>query len=217
MSDDLTTGLRQLAEAGETSPSASGAEIRRRAGLRRRRRRTGAVAGTVAAVAVVLTLVLRPGGPEAGRTSPPAARPTGTSSPRVAPDARVDLSTRLLAVGGRELPVSSGLPGAPTPTGRMTVIAKTRTRLVSPKEIGMRAGSGYRYTLPLVIRLRADDGKETYLAAMPYDEKAPGNRDVTTGWIGLRSSDAKWLYGRLRLGAVVDIVGRSPAEPRATS
>ncbi|MFI5687266.1 L,D-transpeptidase [Streptomyces sp. NPDC051636] len=221
MSDDLTTGLRQLAESGEALPSASGADIRRRAHLRRRRRRSAAaVAGTAAAAAVALTLVLNPGGPDAGRASSPAAsttgtpspRPTGTPTPQAAvPDARVNLSTRLLVAGGRKLPVSSGGARTPTPTGRMTVTSMTDAELVSGKEIGME--SVYTYKLPWVIRLRADDGTSTYLAAMPYDEKAPGNYDITSGWIGLRFSDAEWLYGQLRPGAVVEIAGRSPAGP----
>ncbi|MGW7255985.1 L,D-transpeptidase [Streptomyces sp. NPDC054834] len=228
MSDDLTAGLRQLAESGQSLPTASGADIRRRAHLRRRRRRTAAVgAGTVAAAAVALTLVLNLGGPGAGRTSSPAAGPTSaaptppptstpTSTPTSAPvrravsDATVNLSARFLVADNRKVPITSGLARTPTPSGRMTVTSMTDMELVSGEEVGAESGSSYKLTW--VVRLRADDGTTTYLAAMPYNDKAPGNYDVTSGWIGLRPSDAKWVYAKLRPGAAVDIVRGRPAE-----
>jgi lipoprotein-anchoring transpeptidase ErfK/SrfK len=225
VSDDLTTGLRRLAEAGQRLPTASGADIRRLAQSRRRHRRTAAaVAGTAAAVAVALTLVLNLGGPDAGRTSTPAVGPTSAppaprqtrtaiSSPtqRAAADVTVDLSARYLVAGGRKLPITSGLAKTPTPTGRMTV-----TSMADVKEVGGAVGVGGSigsYKLPWVIGLRAQGGATTFLAAMPYDQKAPGSYDTTSGWIGLRPSDAKWLYGRLRIGAVVDVVSATAAEP----
>ncbi|MFF4487612.1 L,D-transpeptidase [Streptomyces sp. NPDC001544] len=225
MSDDLTTGLRQLAESGQRLPTASGADIRRLAQSRRRHRRTAAaVAGTAAAVAVTLTLVLNLGGPDAGRTStpaagrtsaPPAPRQTRTaiSSPtqRAAADVTVNLSARYLVAGGRKLPITSGLAKTPTPTGRMTVTSMTDVKVMGDGVVVGGATGGYK--LPWVIGLRAQDGATTFLAAIPNGTKAPGKYDTTSGWIGLRLSDAKWLYGRLRIGAVVDIVRTTAAEP----
>ncbi|WP_353962325.1 L,D-transpeptidase [Streptomyces sp. NBC_00847] len=40
---------------------------------------------------------------------------------------------------------------------------------------------------------------------MNYDEKAPGKRDVTHGWIGLRTADAKWLYAKVKPGTVFSV------------
>ncbi|MDX2932345.1 L,D-transpeptidase [Streptomyces ipomoeae] len=54
------------------------------------------------------------------------------------------------------------------------------------------------------------DATATYIAAIPYNDEAPGNYDVTTGWIGLRPTDAEWLYAQLTEGAVVDIQGPAP-------
>lgn len=56
-----------------------------------------------------------------------------------------------------------------------------------------------------MIVLGASDGSENFIATMTFDEKAPGNYDRTSGWIGLRQADAKWLYQQLSPGAVVDI------------
>ncbi|MDX3136601.1 L,D-transpeptidase [Streptomyces europaeiscabiei] len=57
-----------------------------------------------------------------------------------------------------------------------------------------------------------------WISAISHNEKAPGNTDVTTGWIGLRTTDAQWLYERLSEGAVVEIrnPGPTPA-PTPTS
>ncbi|WP_371578712.1 L,D-transpeptidase [Streptomyces sp. NBC_01314] len=49
-----------------------------------------------------------------------------------------------------------------------------------------------------------------WIAAITYYEKAPGNLDVTTGWLGLRTTDARWLYERLSEGAIVEIRDKGP-------
>ncbi|WP_327748653.1 L,D-transpeptidase [Streptomyces europaeiscabiei] len=58
-----------------------------------------------------------------------------------------------------------------------------------------------------------------WISAISQNEKASGDTDVTTGWIGLRTTDAQWLYERLPEGAVVEIrdPGPTPAPtPTAT-
>ncbi|QFQ98854.1 L,D-transpeptidase [Streptomyces phaeolivaceus] len=52
-----------------------------------------------------------------------------------------------------------------------------------------------------------------WIAALTYNEKAPGAHDTTSGWIGLRSTDAQWLYRRLSEGALVEIRGTAPTAP----
>ncbi|MFJ9902488.1 L,D-transpeptidase [Streptomyces sp. NPDC101152] len=215
MSDDLDTGLRELARSAERLPPVPGAGIRHLAERRRRRRRRGAIAalgGTAAVAAVALALVLSPGGagPERQQEAP-AARPTSARSAQPAPDVRVDLSTRELVVvaDGRGMPVSSGGANTPTPTGRLTVVSRTPAALVSGAEVGRPRD--HRYKVLWVIRLRAGDGRTTALFGMTTDETAPGAFDVTSGWIGLRTADAKWLYDRLRTGSVITVQGHAPA------
>ncbi|WEO94287.1 L,D-transpeptidase [Streptomyces sp. FXJ1.172] len=215
MSDDLTTVLRELAESAEQAPSVSGAGIRRLAQRRRRRRRTVAALGVTAAVAAAaLVSVLSPGGSGTGRQDMPATRPTRTLTRQPAPDAEVDLSSRLLRAGGRSMPLSSGLARTPTPTGRMTVIAKADVTRVSGAVVGRPRD--LRYTVRWVIRLRANDGTTTAVFGLTTDDTAPGAVDDTSGWIGLRPADARWLYDRLRTGSVVDIGGRAPTAPWPT-
>ncbi|MGN5382325.1 hypothetical protein ACQ4WX_49735 [Streptomyces lasalocidi] len=68
MSDDLATGLREIAESAEQVPPFSGADVRHLAQRRRRLRRTvAALGGTAAVAAVALALVLNLGGSGTGR------------------------------------------------------------------------------------------------------------------------------------------------------
>ncbi|MDX3761635.1 L,D-transpeptidase [Streptomyces mirabilis] len=212
MSDELASGLRELAQDAETPPSMSGAEIRLRA-VRRRRRRfrwtAVTVAGACAAASLALVVALNlTGGDREDRPSPAASptAPPSTPSP-AAPDATVDLSRRMLTVAGRDLPISSGSVRYPTATGRMMVVTKDSVRTLS-----LFAGKDLQ-KVAWVIGLRAADGTTNFVGTLTSDEKAPGNYDVTTGWIGLRRADAVWLYKQLEPGAVIEIRGATTPTP----
>ncbi|MET7703006.1 L,D-transpeptidase [Streptomyces sp. NPDC005485] len=209
MSDELTSQLKELAQAGEAPASVSGAEIRHRAVRRRRRRTAGAVAGACAATALALVLALNPGGDGTDRSPAPAASPTGTPTTPALPDVTVDLSRRVLTFDHIDLPISSGTLKSPTPTGRMTVTAKEAVKVTSSTV--RFPDKDYTVKLPWVLELSSADGTSTtYIGTLTYDDNAPGKYERTNGWIGLRSYDAKWLYSRLRLGSVVDIEGTAP-------
>ncbi|MFD9460599.1 L,D-transpeptidase [Streptomyces sp. NPDC060027] len=203
MSDELTFDLRELAAEGEKPPTLTGAEIRGRAVRRRRRRRTAlAAAGTSVAGALALVFALSLGG-GTDRELPPAASPTVTAPPPATPDATVDLGRRVLSVAGRQLPISAGTVKTPTPTGRMTVVRKKAVGVLTARDLGFN--DKYDIKAPWVIVLGASDGSENFIATMTFDEKAPGAHDRTSGWIGLRQADAKWLYQQLSPGAVIDV------------
>ncbi|MFD8000195.1 L,D-transpeptidase [Streptomyces mirabilis] len=212
MSDELASGLRELAQDAEIPPSVSGAEIRQRSVRRRRRRRTAVtVAGACAAASLALVVALNlTGGDREDRPSPASSptAPPSTPSP-AAPDATVDLSRRMLTVAGRDLPISSGSVRYPTATGRMMVVTKDSVRTLS-----LFAGKDLQ-KVAWVIGLRAADGTTNFVGTLTSDEKAPGNYDVTTGWIGLRRADAVWLYKVLAPGAVVEIRGATTPTPSA--
>ncbi|WP_052744155.1 L,D-transpeptidase [Streptomyces odonnellii] len=205
----LSGALRELAQSHESPPRLPGAEIRRRAAVRRGRRRGAALAGgAVAAGAVVVALTVGFGAGQDG----PAERAATPAASRGAPAplaGTADLSRRLLTVAGRELPISSGALKAPTPTGRMTVTAKYLNKRMPTEGMGAGAvvGREYEVRLPWVIELRTPDNRTNYIVAMTYNESAPGRQDTTHGWIGLRSSDAEWLYERLRPGDILAVEG----------
>ncbi|GAA2633888.1 L,D-transpeptidase [Streptomyces vastus] len=214
----LARALHEWADDHESPPPVPGAEIRRRA-VRRRRRRHASLAtvgaSAVAAVSVVLSMAFV-GGKE-GHSRPPAATlkaPGPSSVAGSVPAATVNLSRRELVVGGRVLPISAGAAKTPTPTGRMTVTGKYKAAVLPTDTLGL--GRRYETKAPWVIRMRTPQNRTNYIVAFTLDEKAPGNYDSTTGWIGLRRGDAEWLYRRLDPGAVVAVVGAAPTPTSTT-
>ena len=213
MSDDLTTGLRELAESGQMPPRVPGAEVRRRAGVRRRRRAAVAAAGVSAVAALGVALLLNLTGP--GPHERPSPASTGTPSTHAAPSATVYLARRVLVIGDRVLRVSAGTFDTRTPTGRMTVTARREIMTQPGKAVGFKGS--YSVKVPWVVELSADDGTSTFLGGLTYDSKAPGNYDTTNGWIGLGVEDAKWVYERLSVGDVVVVEdGRGTPVPGRT-
>lgn len=237
MSDELTVRLRELAGTAEAPPPGSGAEVRATAGRRRRRRRrrSAAVVGGCAAagLAAVLTLNVASHGTEGHPSTAASPVPSATAGP----DATVDLSRHVLTFAGRELPISAGTARNPTPTGLMTVTGKDSTVVFTGDTVGF--DSGYDLKMAWVVTLSpveasapGEDGASRTgeatalspaaggpirIAAIAHNEKAPGNQDTTTGWIGLRTTDARWLYERLPEGAVVDIRDAGAAPSRAAT
>ncbi|QEU95116.1 L,D-transpeptidase [Streptomyces kanamyceticus] len=201
MSDDLSAALHDLAADRRTPPPVPGAEIRCRAVLRRRRRRAAVAGGALVTAAVAVTVIvgLLPGSDDGPDRTP---APVATQGHRKVV-ATLDLDTHRMTVDGRTLPVSAGSAQHPTPTGRMTVTAVHREKRMPAGDTGL--GGEYDLKLPWVVELRTPDGRTNYLVALTYDEKAPGVRDITRGWIGLRTDDARWLHDRLEPGDVITV------------
>ncbi|MGW0825072.1 L,D-transpeptidase [Streptomyces sp. NPDC002845] len=209
---DLIWELREVAASAEAPPPGSGAEVRAVAVFRRRRRRTTAAAAgasTAAALAVILAVNVSDTGTPERHHRHPAAHATSTASPqRGTADATVVLSRRALVVDGRTFPVSPGASRTPTPTGRMTVTGRKQLLRVPGQELGF--GAAYAMKVRWALKLTAPDGTTTYIAALTNNQKAPGDDESKAAWIGLRKADARWVYKRLRTGAVVNVQGVAP-------
>ncbi|MFF3450737.1 L,D-transpeptidase [Streptomyces sp. NPDC002667] len=213
MSDELTSALRELADEAERPPELTGAEIRGRAAGRRRRRRTAwTAAGACVAGALALAALMSPGG-TTRHQSPPAASPTVSASPPVAPpDATIDLGRRVISVAGHRLTLhSDSLPGS-MPTVRTTVSAKETVRKISSRTVGF--GGGYTFKASWVVELTAPDGTTDYVGSLSSGGQSFSN--PADGWIGLDPADAKQLYERLALGATVEIRPSVNASPPAS-
>ncbi|WP_192582432.1 L,D-transpeptidase [Streptomyces triticiradicis] len=213
MSDELTSVLRELATEGERPPALTGAEIRGRAKGRRRRRRTAlAAAGVSVTGALALVVAVSLGG-GARHESPPAASPTAVPSPSpAAPDATIDLGTRVISVDGHRLTLNGDNLTGYTPTVRTTVAAKEAHLRFSGKTIGL--DDSYSFMATWVIELDRPDGTKDYVGAMPHDG---GVYSSPHGWIGLETADAKLLYERLAPGAVVEIRPSSGASASSSA
>ncbi|MGW1108472.1 hypothetical protein [Streptomyces sp. NPDC002540] len=198
MSDDLTTGLRELAGSGQASPPVSGAEIRRLAGGRRRRRTVAAVAGGAVAV-LCLALVPNFTRPDAAGRSSPASTP----SARPQHFATVDLSRGMLTVGARSLAIAAIGGRSFGPEKRMTVAAREEAKALPARTLGIE--DARTTVIRWVVELRGDDGTTTYLGSLPSFTGDPGHADRAHHWIALNSADAQWLYEQLQPGDVVDV------------
>lgn len=232
MSDELSTALREFAAEHESPPVLSGAEVRRRAVRRTRRRLAGTLAAGAAALALVgftLTLTLdstangkrhQPPAAPAPAPPPPAAPSSPAPSPALsavpsspaAPTAAVpvagtiDRGRRTLTVGDRVMPMASGFDKSPAFNGPLTVYKKH-----ADKTLTVTNGSdGLRYNAEIVyaVELRDAENQPVYVGTnLSYNTEGIGKYEAASGWIALDEADAKWFYGDARTGSVFSVTG----------
>lgn len=220
--DELSTALRELAVRQETFPVLTGAEVRGRA-VRRGRRRTAGTLGAGAVAFAVVAFALTVGFTHSaqdgnGRQLPAATHADPVPSPRVTsggastpvPRASVTgtvvLGKRVLIVGGRVMPMTSGLPDSPEPTGPLTVYRKHETKVVTVTDL--TGGIAYTTAISLAVELRDVNNEPVYVGiAFSSKEKSTGEQDTGAGWIGLDSADAKWFYEDAKIGSVLAVTG----------
>ncbi|WOX11214.1 hypothetical protein [Streptomyces sp. N50] len=232
MSDELSTALHELAADNESFPALSGAEVRGRAVRRGRRRMAGVLgAGAVACTLVAFALTVgfthsaedgngrqlpaathaepvpSPRVPSPRVTSPRVTSPeVVTPVPRASVTGTVVLGKRALIVGGRVMPMTSGLPDSPEPTGPLTVYKKHETKVVTVTDL--TGGVAYTTTISLAVELRDVNNEPVYVGiAFSSKEKSTGEQDTGAGWIGLDSADAKWFYEDAKIGSVLAVTG----------
>ncbi|WP_328681037.1 hypothetical protein [Streptomyces sp. NBC_00343] len=224
ISDDseLSAALRELAARHEAFPVLSGAAVRRRA-VRRGRRRTAGVLGAgavaCAGVAFALTVGLTHSvGERDERQVPAATHADPVPSPRVtSPEVTtpvprgpvtgtVVVGKRVLIVGRRIMPMTSGLPDSSTLAGPLTVYRKHATKVVTVTDLP--GGVAYTTEVSVAVELRDTDDEPVYVGiASSSKEKSTGKDDTRAGWIGLGSADAKWFYEDAKIGSVLSVTG----------
>jgi hypothetical protein len=219
---ELSTALRELAAHHETFPALTGAEVRGRAVRRGRRRMAGTLgAGAVAfaVVAFALTAGFTDSAGDGNERQLPAAthadpvpspRVTSTQVPNPVPRAPVTgtvaLGKRVLIVGGRAMPLTSGLPDSPGLVGPLTVYKKHATKVVTVTDL--TGGVAYTTEVSLAVELRDTHDQPVYVGiAYSYKEKSTGKHDTGAGWIGLDPTDAKWFYGDVKIGSALSVTG----------
>ncbi|MFD4561698.1 hypothetical protein ACFWP5_46590 [Streptomyces sp. NPDC058469] len=223
---ELSIALGEFAAGQETRPVLTGAEVRGRAVRRGRRRMAGTLgAGAVAFAVVAFALTVGftdsatdPAGDGNGRQLPAATHADPVPSPRVpstdvsTPLQRtpvtgtVALGKRALIVGGRVMPLTSGLPDSRGLVGPLTVYKKHETKVVTVTDL--TGGVAYTTEVSLAVELRDTNNEPVYVGiAFSYKEKSIGKHDTGAGWIGLDPTDAKWFYGDVKIGSVLSITG----------
>lgn len=220
VSSEVSAELRELAARQESRPVLTGAEIRGRAVRRGRRRVVGGLGAGAVALAVI-AFALTAGFTHSdddgnGRQLPAATHADPVPSPRVtSTDAstpvprkpvtgRVVLGKRVLIVGGRVMPMTSGLPDSPEPAGPLTVYKKHETKVVTVTDLA--GGVAYTTEVTLAVELRDTHGEPVYVGiALSSKERSVGEQDTGAGWIGLDSADAKWFYQDAKIGSVFSV------------
>ena len=217
---ELSTALRELAVHHEAFPVLTGAQVRGRAVRRGRRRMAGALGvGAVAfgLVAFALTVGFTHSPDDgSGRQLPAATHADPVPSPRVTspevstPVSRapvtgtVVLGKRALIVGGRVMPMTSGLPDGLKSAGPLTIYKKHETKVVTVTDL--TGGVAYTTEISLAVELRDTDGQPVYVGiAFSSKEKSTGKPDTGAGWIGLGSADAKWFYEDAKIGSALSV------------
>lgn len=217
---ELATALHELAAHHETFPALTGAQVRGRA-VRRGRRRTAGTLGAGAVAFAVVAFALTVGfthsaGEGTERRLPGATHAEPVPSPR-APSAEVStpvprtpatgtvvLGKRVLIVGGRVMPMTSGFPDSPKPAGPLTVYKKHETKVVTVTDL--TGGIAYTTEVSLAVELRDTNDEPVYVGiAFSSKEKSTGKQDTGAGWIGLDSADAKWFYEDAKIGSVISV------------
>jgi len=221
LSAELSTALREFAAEHETPTVLTGAEVRGRAVRRTRRRMAGTLgAGAVALALVAFALTLNPdsegrgkqrqvpAAPPAVPSSPPAASGTASSpAARVPVTGTVDLGKRILSVGDRVMPMTSGLTDSRKFAGPMTVYSRkpdNKVLYVNDPAYGTR----YNAEISLAVELLDADKEPVYVgAALSYNKKDLGKYATSGGWISLDPADAKWFYTNVKTGSVLSLTG----------
>ena len=219
---ELSIALHDLAARNEAFPPLSGAEVRRRA-VRRGRRRTAGVLGAGAVAFAVVALALTAGFtgsaedgnerqlPAATHADPvPSPRVTSggasTPAPRTPATGTVALGKRVMIVGSRVMPLTSGFSDGSEIVGPLTVYKRHETKVVTVTDL--TGGIAYTTAISLAVELRDVNNEPVYVGiAFSSKEKSTGEQDTGAAWIGLDSADAKWFYEDAKIGSVLAVTG----------
>jgi lipoprotein-anchoring transpeptidase ErfK/SrfK len=103
----------------------------------------------------------------------------------------------------RTIPVSLGRPGMPSSSGTMVVMERLVKTVFDTRNDPNPAN---RYRIDIEYAQRLTWGGE-FLHAAPWSVAAQGRRNVSHGCINMSTENAKWLFGRTKIGDPVTVKG----------
>ncbi|GAB3552253.1 L,D-transpeptidase [Actinopolyspora lacussalsi] len=110
----------------------------------------------------------------------------------------------------RTIPVSLGRPSYPSHNGTHVVMRKHDTYMMDSTTYGLGLDEGgYRTEVEWAVRI--SNGGE-FLHAAPWSVGDQGERNVSHGCINMSTADAKWVYGLLKKGDVVEVTNSKGGE-----
>ena len=113
----------------------------------------------------------------------------------------------------KTLPVTTGKPGFDTRNGIKVVLGKEYFVRMRSSTVGIAAGSGESYDLPVYYATRVTWSGE-YVHAAPWSVGSQGAANVSHGCIGMSTANAEWFYETVRRGDIVKVInsGGDPME-----
>lgn len=105
----------------------------------------------------------------------------------------------------KTLPVTTGKAGFETRNGIKTVLGKEPFVRMRSTTVGIARDSSEAYDLPVRWATRVTWSGE-YVHAAPWSVGSQGAANVSHGCTGMSTGDARWFFGRVRVGDVVQVV-----------
>jgi lipoprotein-anchoring transpeptidase ErfK/SrfK len=118
--------------------------------------------------------------------------------------ARVYINGKL----ARRIPISAGKPGWATRSGVKLIMERRPLVRMTGESIGINEGSSEDFDLRVRYAMRITASGE-YIHAAPWNSGIFGERNGSHGCVGMSTSNAIWLYNRVRAGDPVITTGSS--------
>ncbi|GHH74400.1 hypothetical protein GCM10018793_15500 [Streptomyces sulfonofaciens] len=106
----------------------------------------------------------------------------------------------------KDIPVTTGKPGFETRNGVKVVLEKQAFVQMRSATVGIAAGSGDSYDLPVHWATRVTWSGE-YVHAAPWSVGSQGSANVSHGCTGMSTEDAEWFFHTVHEGDIVRVVG----------
>ncbi|WP_436787232.1 Ig-like domain-containing protein [Yinghuangia sp. YIM S10712] len=105
----------------------------------------------------------------------------------------------------RTVPVTTGKPGFTTRSGTKVILGKEQHVVMDGTTVGIAEGSSEAYRLDVYWAARVTWSGE-YLHAAPWSVASQGVANVSHGCVGMSTEDARWYFGVVNIGDVVNVV-----------
>ncbi|MCF2531219.1 L,D-transpeptidase [Yinghuangia soli] len=105
----------------------------------------------------------------------------------------------------KTVPVTTGKPGFTTRAGTKVILGKEEHVLMDGTTVGISEGSSESYRLDVYWAARVTWSGE-YLHAAPWSVGSQGRANVSHGCVGMSTDNARWFFGVVGVGDVVNVV-----------
>ncbi|MFC7548011.1 Ig-like domain-containing protein [Plantactinospora sp. GCM10030261] len=121
---------------------------------------------------------------------------------------KVDNATKQMTVlvngqVARTIPVSLGKKSTPSSSGTMVVMEKKENTTFDTRDAPDPAN---RYVIDIDLAQRLTWGGE-YIHAAPWSVGSQGRRNVSHGCVNMSTNDARWLFGKTKIGDPITVIG----------